>query len=123
MCDVFLLRMHKTFFRSLVASPAAVTRPCPAMHRLRTTPSFISPFIQPHLDDQALAFLITIPFLFQLFREHEPTLPPSSLLILVFTSLREFAATHPFSGHGSSPPSTSMTERHYLQTIGATLGK
>ena len=88
----------------------AVSGPCLAIQLLRTTPFFISPFIQLLLDDQALAFFVMTPYPSRLFRERNPIIPPS-LQVLVLT--RKRAATDHSSGHGTSPPSTSMIERRW----------
>ena len=113
-----LLNRREPLGRCLFPASAVPGLSCLAIPRPWTTPSFISPFIQHHLDDQAPAFLVTTPYPSRLFREHKPSrqLCPQVLLLVTV-----WATANHLPGRGTIPLSTSMIERrwHWLQTKGA----
>jgi hypothetical protein len=103
---------------SFPASVLGLSSSCLDIPRPWKAPSFTSPFTRHHLDDQALAFLVTTPYPCRPLREHKPSLRPCPLVLLL---VPVWATTLHFTGRGTILLSISMIERrwHWLQMKGA----
>jgi hypothetical protein len=122
MCDISGMGWLYASNMEYIEPPTFKT--CPTMRHLKKTPSLTSTLIQPLQDDQALAFLVTIQFLYLHLSQNQTQI--SLLALLLFLSVppaEGLEVTCHFSGHGTTP--LSMTERRWpwLQMKGVTRQK